>query len=345
MAEIPRGSVWVVDFRDAQGKRRVIRAGENKTVALAMLNAKLKQMALDGLSGTQGIEAKTLEEVSVEYMKMARVNKRSWLRDEQLLRDLKEYFGANKVFSQISVAEVEDYRVDRREGWSPATCNRAVALFKHVFNFAIDRNWAKENPVRRIKLYRENNERVRFLEPQEKERLLAFCGAQLRPLVVTALFTGMRIGELLALTWADVDLGRKLIHVRDSKSGKGRHIPMSASVYEVLSPVTRHIDNARVFYNEDGKPYRSCRSAFATALRRAGIRDFRWHDLRHSFASYLAMAGVDLNMIRELMGHKTITMTLRYSHLAPQFKTQALDKLEAFCDTQETQLTKKTATG
>lgn len=354
---IPRGSVWkhaqmnawVVDFKDGAGRRHVIRAGDNKTVALAMLNAKLKQIALDGLSGLQSIEHKTFDEVAQEYLNHARANKRSWKRDEQLLNNLKMFFGNNKQSSSFTVKEIEDYKAARlagdvrteRRAPNVATVNREVACLKHVFNKAIEWGYVRENPVRKVKLFKENNTRVRFLEPQERERLLPCCIEELRPVVIVALNTGLRLGELLALTWADIDLDRRLLHVRNSKTGEGRHVPLNGEAIQALTDIIRHIDSPRVFFNRDGRPYKSVRKAFEHACQRAGVKDFHFHDLRHTFASYMVMAGVDLNTVRELMGHKTVTMTMRYAHLAPQHKQAAVDRLEAFCDTQKVGFTRK----
>ncbi|MDQ7779427.1 MAG: tyrosine-type recombinase/integrase [Planctomycetota bacterium] len=345
---IPHGSVWfhskmkswVVDFHDAQGERWVLKAGSSKALATAMLNAKLQQIARDGLSGLQAVEEKKFSEVAAEYMKYARANKRSWARDELSLKHLTKSFG-DRALTQISVKDVEEYKAMRRESRKPATTNRELACLKHLFTKAIIWGYARENPVKKVKLFRENNQRVRFLEPNERARLLAFCSKQLKPLLCVALNTGLRMGELLALTWADVDLARRSIHVKDSKSGEGRHVPLNAEALSALQSEPRHIDCPSVFFNRDGHPYRSARTAFETACKRAGITDFRPHDCRHDFASRLAMSGVDLNTIRELLGHRSIGMTARYAHLSPQFKQAAVDRLSASWSSKNAEKPKK----
>jgi integrase len=307
-----------------------------------MLNGRLKELAMEGLSGLQGIVNKSFKEVAEEYLAISKATKRSWRRDTALLNNLKAAFGS-KTLAGIGVKDVEQYKAARAEKRSPATVNRELACLKHLFNKAIHWGYARENPVRKVRLFKENNQRTRYLEPSEREKLLACCSPELRPVVVVALNTGLRLGELIALTWADIDLGKGLLHVRDSKSGEGRHVPLNAEAVEALRSLTRHIDSPRVFFSRYGKPYRSVRTGFENACKRAGVEGFRFHDLRHSFASYLVMAGVDLNTVRELMGHKTITMTLRYAHLSPEHKQAAVEKLSALWRAQDAGTAKKAA--
>jgi len=137
-----------------------------------------------------------------------------------------------------------------------------------------------------------------------------------------ALYTGMRKGEILKLTWKDIDFNRRVVYVRDSKNGQAREIPMADEVSDTLAelPVTTGF----VFTRRDGSNVTSMRTAFENAVRRAKLEDFSFHDLRHTFASHLVMSGVDLLTVKELLGHKTITMTLRYAHLSASHKQKAV---------------------
>jgi integrase len=193
--------------------------------------------------------------------------------------------------------------------------------------------WGKvsENPVKKVRLYREENARTRFLSEEEEASLLACCGPQLAPLVVTALNTGFRASELLSLTWSDVDFRRGVVTVRAgyAKNGEARSVPMNDTLTMVLKSGTLHAAKGdQVFCNQHGQPYRSFRTAFEYAVRQAGIQDFSFHDLRYTFASRLVMAGVDLPTVKELLGHRDITMTLRYAHLSTDHKQAAVKKLE-----------------
>jgi integrase len=203
--------------------------------------------------------------------------------------------------------------------------------------------WGKatSNPVKDVRLARENNQRIWFLSYEEENRLLQACKAPLKPVVITALHTGFRMSEILSLTWEDVDFDRRTITVKAgyAKNGESRSIPMNEMLKRTLEAV-KILDGA-VFRNRTGKPYRSVRTAFDTAVKRSEINDFTFHDLRHTFASRLVMGGVDLATVKELMGHKEITMTLRYTHLSDSHKQRAVEILSAriFAPREQTQQT------
>ncbi|WP_233863527.1 tyrosine-type recombinase/integrase [Paraburkholderia adhaesiva] len=154
----------------------------------------------------------------------------------------------------------------------------------------------------------------------------------LRPAVLVSIMTGLRKGELFNLRWSDVDFAHHFITVRDehAKSGKQRHIPINAALHDVLvtwKPLA-HPDSEYVFAGETGEPIQDMKKSFASVLKAARIEDFRWHDMRHTFASWLVQSGVDLNVVRELLGHATLEMTQRYAHLAPESKLRAVAALQ-----------------
>jgi integrase len=175
--------------------------------------------------------------------------------------------------------------------------------------------------------------RVRVLSPEEEAYSLAHCGPQLKPLVHTTLHTGFRMLELLSIIWDDVDFRRGIITVwaASAKNGESRSVPMNDVVTGVLGALRLHsLPDSPVFCSSRGTPYRSFRGAFEHAVRKAGIADFTFHDLRYTFASRLVMAGVDLPTVQALMGHKGIAMTLRYTHLSNDHKQRAVRVLEQF---------------
>jgi integrase len=193
--------------------------------------------------------------------------------------------------------------------------------------------WGKvaENPIKKVRLYREDSARTRFLTDDEGANLLACCGPQLKPLVVAAINTGFRASELPSLTRQDIDFRRGVISVRAGyvKNGEARSVPMNDTLTIVLkSAKVNDAKGERDFRNQRGQPYRSYRNAFERAVSQAGIQNFTFHDLRHTFASRLVMAGVDLATVKELMGHKHIAMTLRYAHLSSDHKQAAVKKLD-----------------
>lgn len=220
-------------------------------------------------------------------------------------------------------------------GKKPATANRLLATLQHMFSKGMEWEMADEatvNRVKKVKLLPENNRRLRFLSAEECDGLIKACSPHLRPIVVTALHTGMRKGEILSLQWdKHVDLVHGFILLDLTKSGKRREIPINKTLMDELKRIPRHLKSPYVFVDGQGKRYGDVRRSFATALRKTGIKDFSFHDLRHTFASRLVMAGVDLTTVKELLGHATLDMTLRYAHLSPGHKMKAvglLDKID-----------------
>jgi integrase len=184
--------------------------------------------------------------------------------------------------------------------------------------------------VRKVKLLPDDSKRLRYLSKEECQELINACEPHLRPIVITALNTGMRKSEILNLKWDNVDLKHGFILLDRTKNNERREIPINDTLRSTLQSIPRRLDVPYVFFDPvTGKPYQSVKRSFATALRRAKIHDFRFHDLRHTFASHLVMAGVDLTTVKELLGHKKLTMTLRYSHLVPSHKVKAVDILDS----------------
>ena len=258
-----------------------------------------------------------------EYRTYAEANKGSHKDDRpRLVRLLKTF--RRKLACDITAQDVEALKVamsttarggrrggDPEERGNPlkvATVNHHLKLLKAIFNRAIKTGKLTYNPVRAVKLFKENNARNRCLSLEEEARLFAHLPESIKPLVTAALHTGMRRGELLALRWGDVDFFTGALRVREAKSGEGRSVVMNSIVRATLKAVRREqIQKARaeakggreilspyVFCSNKGRFLHNLAKAWYPALEAAGIEDFRFHDLRHSFASRLAMAGVDL---------------------------------------------------
>ena len=273
----------------------------------------------------------TFAEFAQKYLEYARRNKRSWQRDEQLIANLSRVFGSKRL-AEIRSLDVEQYKLMRCETAQPATVNREVALLKHMFNLGIQWEYTLDNPTRGVKLLREDNIVERILSPEEEERLLAEAHADLKPVLTTAVNTGMRLGELLALTWAEVDLTQRLITVRHTKNGRLRRLPINDGLLEALKALHGKSSKAEYVFRSprNGNRRSSVRTAFEAANRRAGISKLRFHDLRHTFATRLVAAGVDIVTVKELMGHRDISMTMRYAHSAPERSLDAVRRLEHY---------------
>jgi len=264
----------------------------------------------------------TFAELSHEYIPFAeRTKSESSVKSEKCtLKKLLEYFGDRKL-TEITSHDIERFMEKRGKDVSPSTVNRSYALLSHMLSKAVDWGYMEVNPCRRVKKLKEPPGRIRWLSDTECERLLEECARSKSPLiyeiVFTALNTGMRKGELMNLTWDDVDFEQRLIAVKKTKTNEVRHIPMSEELFSMLKELRNsHPHWHYVFSKEDGTAYGNWRLAFQEACRRAGIKDFRFHDLRHTFASYLAMEGYNAFTIMRLTGHKTLSMVSRYTHLA-----------------------------
>lgn len=215
----------------------------------------------------------------------------------------------------VTPARILDCR-HRLAGRSNGTINRYTAVLSHVFTMALEWQWCQENPVRKLRKLREPRGRVRYLSDEERHRLLKICKAStnrdLYLLVVLAISTGARKGELAKLTWNTINLERGTLTFTDTKNGTSRTVPVTGLALELL----------RGKPQKPGKLFaRNWRKAFETAMKRAGLVDLRWHDLRHSAASYLAMNGASLLEIAEILGHKSLEMVKRYAHLSEPHTT------------------------
>ncbi len=216
---------------------------------------------------------------------------------------------------------------------SPATVNRHLATLSHVFSVASrEWEWVGDNPLRNVRKLKEPRGRVRFLSDEERSRLLATCresqSDRLYPLVVLALATGARRGELLGLRWADIDWQRQTAVLHETKNRERRALPLAGLALDLLRERSRvrRLDTDLVFAGLSGKATFP-RDAWEAALRAAQIDDFRWHDTRHCAASELAMSGATLAEIAEVLGHKTLQMVKRYSHLTEQHTSKVVARM------------------
>jgi len=228
----------------------------------------------------------------------------------------------------------------RLAGFEPATVNRYLATLKHMFTKAVDWEMVEASvlaKVRKVKLLEESNKRLRFLSQEECLALVDSAKDFLKPIIITALNTGMRKAEILNLKWDQVDLKHGFILLDITKNGERREIPINETLEATFKALPRRLDIPYVFYNpETDKPYRDIKGSFNSACRKAKITDYTFHDNRHTFASHLIMAGVDLTTVRDLLGHADIKMTLRYSHLAPSHKKTAVNVLDSTINVKST---------
>lgn len=217
---------------------------------------------------------------------------------------------------------------------SPSTVVRYLAALSHAFTIAVKEwGWLDDSPMRKVSKPKEPRGRVRFLADDERIRLLAECKASINPdlycAVVLALSTGARRMELMGARWSQVDTKRGVLTLHETKNGERRALPLTGHALELVKEraKVRRLDSDLLFPGKNPKQPIDFRTPFEGALKRANIDDFRWHDLRHSCASYLAMNGASLAEIAEVLGHKTLQMVKRYAHLSHAHTAKVVESM------------------
>ena len=332
--------VWWIEYY-VSGRRKREKIGPSRVLADQVLAKRRVEIAEGKFLDKKKEHKTTFPELCETYLRLhSRVVKRSWKTDEIRAEMLRAFFG-NRSLQSITSFLVEQYKEkrsksksQRKDFFAVATINREMALLKHMFTKAIEWGYADENPVKKIKLYKENNARVRYLEKEEIKKLIENACDHLKPILIVAFNTGMRKGEILRLKWTDLDFRNNMIHIRQSKSGEPRAVPMSETVRRTFIAVRKHPVSPFVFCDDEGKTYRDVRKSFFTACKKSDIKDFRFHDARHTYASHLVMKGEGLYTVQKLLGHKKPDMTLRYSHLSSDHLHRAVAKLDDLMDTQ-----------
>jgi len=318
-----RGKVWWMAISH-QGKQiRRPTGTANRKLAEAIL-AKVTVKMIEGcFFDTLEEKDRTFEEMMDRYLKEHMVKKASRESYIYYLKNLRSFFG-QRTLNEISAKLIVRYKTERYDqGASPATINRELGAMKAAFNLAIrEWEWCRSNPVSKVAMEKENNRRDRWLTDEEEERLISLSPVWLREIVVFALHTGMRRGEILSLTRKGVDLFRKTITVFRSKNGERKTIPINQTVFDLLrgKAKVRPIGTDLVFHSKVYTPINkdNLRRSFNLAITNARIEDFHFHDLRHTFATRLVQSGVDLYKVQRLLGHKSPAMTQRYAHHCPE---------------------------
>jgi len=235
--------------------------------------------------------------------------------------------------SDINAWEIEKWRNKRlTDGVKPATTNRQINTIKGCLSRAVEWGAIDSHDLSKVKTLTVDNSKVRYLSKDEEARLrenLQACDTDfLEVIVILALNTGMRKGELLSLDWNHVNFDNKILTVdfQNAKSGNTRHLPLNTQAFNALKQWQQETDGIGfVFKDKNNAQLKDFPYVWGALLDEAQITNFRFHDLRHHFASKLVMASVDLNTVRELLGHSDLKMTLRYAHLAPEHKAAAVN--------------------
>jgi integrase len=341
-----RGRVWYYDFM-IEGVRycaRVPGARDKNEAAIAEGQARHAVY-----TGTYGVPTGTevfIDYAEGDYLTWARDAKRSWKSDEQHIGVFSRHFG-RKRFKDISVLTVEEFKRKRRAAptrdggvRAPASINRELACLSMIFSRAIGEGKAASNPCEEVAKYPEDNMRYNYLRDEDEPQLLARCVGQrehLRNVIVFAINTGPRRGELLGLRKERVDFQQGVVWFANSrrtgsktKSGKDRAVPLNEAARAVLLDQFQRYPRSRYCFPNPrtGNRMVDLKNGFTGACEAAGLIDFHFHDLRHTFGTRLAARGVHPVEIQKLMGHSTLKMTERYMHASDVGLRRAVDSLD-----------------
>jgi integrase len=270
-----------------------------------------------------------------EYCKAHNRSYRTHTHTETSLKAIEKEFIRDTPLARITTATVEQFKLSRVKEVSEATVDKYLSVFKAFFNWCDVQGIFHANPVRKVRMFRPNNQIVRYLNADEYQRLLTAAEKirwYLRPVIEIAANTGLRRGNILERRWDECDRKSGVIRKAKTKNNEAVAIPMNAAVDALDQLEKRKNGSPYVFPHmqgeQEGEAIKDVKNSFRTALKKAKIEKFRFHALRHCCASWLMMNGADLNDARQILGHKSIAMTLRYAHLSPRYLADKVKLLE-----------------
>jgi len=325
-----------LDHRVVSGSTRV---RDKRLAEKIYLEKRHQAVEEDHFPGLKGRRVPFPQMCRMFMEKYSKASKRSWYSDQSTIRRLNAFFG-NCTLASITPQKVEEYKASRKGFVKEATINRELACLKTIFSKAVEWGYVRDNPVKRVRFFREELKPIRILTASEKERMLSEAPEFLRPILLTALKTGMRKGEILNLRWSEVDLARQTISVRRTKGKRLRQIPIHPQLAELMKSLPRRSEY--VFPGPDGKKLVQggyVRGAFESLVRTMGLGDFTFHDLRHNFASELMEKGADPRTIQEYLGHSTLALVQRYTHVKESTWRSTIQLLSREKGVQNTTLT------
>jgi integrase len=342
---VPGSDEWWIRYADSSGRIRREKVGTKAAAQNLYRKRKTEVLQRKKLPELFRAKAVSFNELADDAIEWSKAHKVTWEDDVERLRPLRESFGS-KTAESITPQEFDRWltsqgvcrnKDQKRNGctWKPATANRYKALISLVYREGIKNGKVSANPARQIARRRENNARDRYLSADEEQRLRAYLAdhhPERLPELDIALHTGMRRGEQYGCEWSWVDLDARRVTIPRSKNGEKRYVYLNAAALAAFRTLWQFSQGqgkvfAHLYRANDSK---GPREWFESAVAAVGIGNFRWHDLRHTFASRLVMNGKDIRTVQELMGHRTIQITMRYAHLAP---THQLAAVESLCDT------------
>jgi integrase len=335
-----RPGFWI-SWTDAQGRRRFRKTdAQNITQAKSIRSSELLRVEQTRMLGHQPPGKETFGEISERYLKhqKARLNSKSYDREEGIVRNHLKQF-SNLLLSSIRKVDIQRYVTEASNKRSPSSIQKELVLLKHLFSLAVEWEIIPSNPAHGLKAPKLPAGRVRYLQPTELRAVLEACPEGLKQIVALAVSTGMRRGEVMGLRYLDVDLSNRRIMLPQTKNGEGRIIylnEMAMMVFKSVGWTEKTQPGDKVFSNWTPD---QVTVAFGRLCQKLGIENFRFHDLRHTAASWMRMRGADIHTVAQLLGHRDLRTASRYQHLSPDFLADAVGKLdEVFGSNEESNL-------
>lgn len=329
-----RGNIYWIRYSGLDGQIRYESSGSTKLRDAQALLTTRRNSVLEGKApDVKRIVNHTFREMAVRYIEWMEVRHKSAGLKKYLIGQLLEVFG-NLPLRRMTPSVVKQFQTDcLKRDLKNSSTNKKISLLKAMMRWAVEESMVEQDvldKLRKVKMLQDDSKRLRFLTVEESKALVAACEPYFRPVIITALMTGMRKREILNLCWDHVDLEHGFILLEPTtKNSERREIPIVPELHKTLESLPRYEKCPYVFPNKDTMlPYWSGDKPFAKALAKSEITNFHFHDLRHTYASHLVMSGIDLTTVMHLMGHKSIKMTLRYAHLAPSHKVKAMSAIE-----------------
>lgn len=354
-----KGENWFIDYR-ANGRRVREKIGQNRKLAESVYSKRKLDLAENKFLDVRKVSRETFRTFAERYLEWVQGRIQTVEEDRRYIKRLNHTFG-NMRLEEIDVAQAEafmshrlgepkhhpftgrgasdlsaDALAARIKSWyatntktiSKAYVNREVSCLRKILNKAVAWKVIPANPLAGIKLYDEREFiRKRYLKPDDIPILLECCNASLRDIVTFALYTGRRRGEILGMTWRDVDLQNSYVFFPKTKKKEPEQVAIPPRARDLLKRLAANSRGEYVFRKRRGEgPITEISQQFTQACSRAGIKDFRFHDLRHTAVSYMVMNGIDLKTIADMVGHTTTEMVdKRYGHLSPNHKRAATE--------------------
>jgi integrase len=335
----PERNRWLIEIRYPDGSR-VRKRLRREREALRIWSAEQTKIET-GTWHEQAPKTVAFETALKQYREYSTVQNRSHASYvEPALSMWESHIRGATLLTKITPALIEGAKLRRAQAVAHSTVDKDLAVLKAFFNWCMARSLAASNPVCRVKFFNDDNSRLRYLTEDEYNRLIEAAktieaSPRLAEKIILSAHTGLRRGSLFHLRWDYVDFLNRVVRIPRTKSGRPHAIPLNATVLTTLQSLyTERVPDCPYIFahatgRQAGKPVKDVKNGFHTALEIAEIKDFTWHDLRHTFASWLIMKGASLRSVAELLGHRGLRMVMRYAHLSPAYLSAEVSLLDA----------------